>query len=123
MRNRITIVASLLIVLAAGLAYGQSLQIVTKVNVQFSFMAGEKEMPGGEYTIQKVANDDVHLIMSDGRGHSVTLFIIAPLARTDSKRSAGAVFATVGGQKFLSEVWPSRGNGYSVHAQNGEKGQ
>ncbi|MGD1105243.1 MAG: hypothetical protein ABSA59_24625 [Terriglobia bacterium] len=123
MRKRITIVASLLVALAAGLAYGQSGLIVAKVNIPFNFMAGGKELPVGEYTIQKDA-DEVHIILRDGAGHGAMLFVIARIARTDSKRSAGAVlFDTVSGQKFLSEVWPSDGDGYLVHAQNGENGQ
>ncbi|MGD1105244.1 MAG: hypothetical protein ABSA59_24630 [Terriglobia bacterium] len=122
MRKRITIVASLLIVLAAGLAYGQSSPFVVKVNVPFNFMAGEKEMPAGEYNIRK-DNPGVLTVYDSGSEHTINVIIIAHLAPSASKHFAGVrlVFGTVGGQKFLSEVWPSDTEyGYLVHAQNGQ---
>jgi len=126
MRTRIPVVASLLVVLAAGFAYGQSSPIVMKVNVPFKFIAGEKEMPAGEYTIMKERNSTHLTVYAAGSKTTKNLFVITHLAQTDPKQSAGAklVFGTVGDQKFLSEVWLSgTEDGYLVHAQNGKHGQ
>jgi hypothetical protein len=109
MRNRIPIVASLFIVLAAGFASGQSSPMVMKIKVPFQFMTGEKVMPAGQYTVHR-GDNSTQVLLSGYRGMGTDrLGVITRVTRFDSKQPAGSrlVFATIGGQKFLSEVWLS----------------
>ena len=124
MRNRISIVASLLIVAAAS-AYGQSPQTVVNVNVPFKFMVDQREMPAGEYKF-RMDQDGLSSLSLRDSASTHRLRVITRLARTDSKQPAGArlVFDTVGEQKFLCEVWPDgREEGYLVHSQKGKHGR
>jgi len=86
--------------------YAQFQDTIT-VNIPFSFVAGEKQMPAGEYTFKSLVNGSLHskvLIRSkDGRNVAIigTILVESKAAHKD----AALTFNLYGDQHFLSQVW------------------
>ncbi len=109
MKTRIALAVSILAMVAATVAFGQSASsVLGTVNVQFKFMAGKKEMPAGKYEFGKQGSIDNYLVLR-GETTSVRLRVLERLAETNTADQHGArvVFNTVGDSKILSEFWPA----------------
>ena len=110
MKTRIAIAVSILTMVAATVAFGQSTSspMLGAVNVQFKFMAGKKMMPAGKYEFVKQGITDNYLLLR-GETTSARLRVVERLAETNTadKHGARVVFNTVGDSKILSEFWPA----------------
>lgn len=89
------------LVLAAA-ANAQVLNAVT-VRVTFDFVAGEKQMPAGRYTVQRIKSDSESALLirsEDGRSTAIVL------TNTGEKppRAGALVFRQRGDRYFLAEV-------------------
>ena len=109
MRTRIAIAVSILTMVAATYAYGQSRSpVLGVVNIQFKFMAGKKLMPAGKYEFVKENITDNFLLLR-GETTSTRLRVVERLAETNAAEKHGArvVFNKVGDSKMISEFWPA----------------
>ena len=84
------------------------------VDVPFAFNAAEESLAAGSYVIQD--RGQALVIKSSDGGKGTVLSVVTRLARRPSSDGNGSnlVFDTVGGQRFLSEVWLSDGDGFLV---------
>jgi hypothetical protein len=83
-------------------ANAQVLNTVT-IRVPFDFAAGEKQMPAGRYTIQRIKSDSESALLirsEDGRSTAVVLTSTGE----KSPRSAAFTFRRHGERHFLAEV-------------------
>ncbi len=87
-------------------------------DIPFSFAAGEKSFAKGSYRVELQSLRPAVLVLRLGKGgEGTSLPVITRLAREDHSAHAtetNLVFDTVGDQKFLSEVWLPRLDGFLV---------
>ena len=83
-------------------------------DVTCALNAAEESMAPGTYVIQD--RGQALVIKNSDGGKGTVLSVVTRLARRPSSDGNGSnlVFDTVGGQRFLSEVWLSDGDGFLV---------
>lgn len=94
---------SLLAAIAAAAAFAQSAHPV-KVNVPFDFVAGNRTLQAGEYTVKQDLGSGVLTIRSDESSAAIN---VASYAADSGGGTEGSrlVFHRYGNIYFLSEVW------------------
>jgi hypothetical protein len=110
---------SIAAVLAAGAVYAQS-SISLNANVPFDFVAGEKTLPAGHYTVAQAPALGVLMIRSSetkGAVFAMTNPVYSPAGRNESK----LVFHRYGNAYFLSEVWGSENAGGQLPASKEDR--
>ena len=98
-RALLGLAAALMLTVAAN---AQVLNTVT-VRVPFDFVAGEKQMPAGRYTVQRIRTDSESALLirsEDGRSKAVVLTNTGE----KSPRRAALSFRQLGVRYFLAEV-------------------
>lgn len=108
MSKRKVLLAVAALLIAAGSAYGQSIMAVT---VPFSFFAGSRNLPAGDYTIEINHEKGTSIITVRSNGHSGNINTVVMLAssgqRITNPDKSYALFNRYGSQYFLTQV--SRG--------------
>jgi hypothetical protein len=87
------------------MAFAANAQVLNSVviRVPFDFVAGEKQMPAGRYTVRRIKSDAESALLirsEDGRSTAVVLTNTGE----KSPRSAALVFRQHGDRRFLAEV-------------------
>jgi hypothetical protein len=95
---------SLFTILAAAPAYAQSADNIV-MKVPFSFVAGKKTLPAGEYTIKRSLSTRLTLIRDAGGRREYTTILTMPVPSETMARAAKLIFHRYGDQYFLHEVW------------------
>lgn len=90
---------------ALALAVAANAQVLHRVVVQipFDFVAGEKQLPAGRYTVRRVSSDAESALVirsEDGR----TAALVLTNRGEANPRTAALVFRQRGGSHFLAEV-------------------
>ena len=95
---------SFLLMLTAVTVSAQSERI--RVTSPFSFVAGQKALPAGEYTVEpnRKDSDNVWLVQSRD-GHATALFATMPVRAGETQGECKLVFNKYGDQYFLSQIW------------------
>jgi hypothetical protein len=88
--------------ISVGLAQAPSIPL--KVNIPFSFYAGEKLLPAGEYQLMTVANG-VMRIFGNAPDTSVMFPTIGVSRMTQQRANGKLVFNRYGEDYLLSEMW------------------
>lgn len=96
---------SLAILFAAFTAIAQGSEHI-KVKVPFEFVAAEKTMPPGEYTVAFGVADHAILIRSTDNKHALYVLTM-DVQSSRIQENAKLVFHGYGDRYFLSEVWPA----------------
>jgi hypothetical protein len=102
-RNLIGILS--LVVLSICSATGAYAQSITKGNVPFSFIAGGKELPAGQYAVSANGMSSIYITnLETGKS-------ILSLVRPELPNASGSklVFHHYGNQYFLAEAWGAEG--------------
>jgi hypothetical protein len=104
--------------LAGSMAWASS---EIAVNIPFSFMVKDKEMPAGHYEIQSEGDQEARLLVrsKDGKG-STFVPVIERLADTGAKEPT-VVFDRIGNKRYLSEVHIPGSDGFLVGIIKGEE--
>ena len=100
---------SFLIAIAIVPAPGQTLVYRLRANIPFDFIAADKTLPAGEYSITRTrqfAGDDL-LTISSSDGHRLAILLTSSVQSLTPKKHGVMVFHRYGNQHFLSEVWPA----------------
>ena len=105
---RIAKTLSLSILLAAFVVHAQSSQRIN-VRVPFDFVAAERALPAGEYTVTPAFSDHTMLIRSTDSKHALFVITIGVQA-PETQKQPKLVFHRYGKHYFLSEVWTSSTN-------------
>ncbi len=106
-KQNVRFVLVLSLVLVAGSAFAQTINVHS--NVPFSFMAGGKSMPAGEYIVKSATLDGKTLLLL-GAADTRTLVNTNSAESRSASDSTKLVFHMYDGQYFLSEVWVSGNN-------------
>ncbi|HVN30935.1 MAG TPA: hypothetical protein VMT45_03020 [Thermoanaerobaculaceae bacterium] len=107
------VVAVLALGLAGSLAWAAG---AVSVNVPFSFIVKDKEMPAGNYAI----SEESGRLLVKGSGGTVATPILERLADTGTKEPK-IVFDKVEGKSYLSEVHIPGADGYLVGIAKGKE--
>ena len=95
---------SLFIILAAAPAYAQSADNIV-LKVPFSFVAGKKTLPAGEYTVKRALSTRLTLIRNAGGRREYTTILTMPVRPETMALAAKLIFHRYGDQYFLHQVW------------------
>jgi len=115
MKTKLPLAAGWIVLLGVVLAYGQLPPL--KAKIDFSFTAGGKVLPAGEYEI--VIDTTANVVRVEGQGNAEAALPI--ITRTSGEmranpREADLVFDVVGDTYVLSEVWSPAEDSYLVMA-------
>jgi hypothetical protein len=104
------VVAAFALGLAGSLAWAAG---AVSVNIPFSFIVKDKEMPAGRYEIRTEGNDERTLaIRSKEGGGQVLVQVIERLADTGAKEGTVVFDKMENGERYLSEVHIPRMDGF-----------
>ena len=122
MRKQVLAVAGVCVValaLAGSLAWAAK---AVSVNVPFSFIVKDKEMPAGQYEIQPQGNDETSLLIrSSAGGAGVFVPVIERLADTGAKEPKVVFDKMQDGKTYLSEVHIPGTDGFLVGIAKGRE--
>jgi hypothetical protein len=105
--------------LAGSLAWAAG---AVSVNIPFSFIVKDKEMPAGQYEIRVEGNDESRLaIRSNKGGGTVFAVVLERLADTGGKDPRIIFDKTEDGKTYLSEVHIPNQDGYLVGIAGGKE--
>jgi len=105
--------------LAGSLAWAAG---AVSVDIPFSFVVKDKEMPAGRYAIQTQGNDESRLaIRSNDGGGTVFALVLERLADTGGKEPKVIFDKTEDGKTYLSEVHIPGQDGYLVGIAGGKE--
>jgi hypothetical protein len=111
--SRAAIVASAFGLALASLADTPVTQTRGKATIAFPFVASSTQCPAGSYDFESDGTK-VTLRSTDPKGTTVVMLVVTRLGRHDKDKGAEFVFDKVGDQMKLSEIWPSKQDGYLV---------
>jgi hypothetical protein len=114
-RRVLTAIAAFVVACAVGgsTAYGQTVS----ADIGFPFVAGDKAMAAGKYSVEVTAGGQVTLTGPDRS--RVLLPVITMLGRHDKDADNEFVFDKLDGKLVLSEVWMSGKDGLLLVATKG----
>ena len=94
--------------MAVASAQGQSLADGLKANIPFDFTVVDKQMPAGEYSINRAQSTagDAILKISGVKQPATVLSLTSSTQSIDPKTVGTLVFHRYGDQYFLFQVWP-----------------
>jgi len=118
MRKQVAVVVGVLVLgLVGTLAWAGS----ASVSVPFSFLANDKELPAGRYTITS-NNDESQLTIRSLDGSGTTMLtVIERLADTGAKEPKIVFDKMEDGKSYLSEVHMPGGDGFLVGISKGKE--
>jgi hypothetical protein len=112
-------VAALALGTFGGLAWAAG---SVSVNIPFSFMVKDKEMPAGTYEIRSQGSDEGELVIKGVKsGASATVQVIERLADTGAKQPKIVFDKMEDGKSFLSEVHIPGADGFLVGIAKGKE--
>ena len=109
--SHIGFVVAALVIGVAGFGTMTYAQSVTRVKIDFAFVAGGKEMPAGAYEFV-VDSGRIVVRAQDGKGTPIMMAVITRLGRHDADTDPELIFDKIGGKLLLSEVWLPDADGY-----------
>ncbi|OFV81479.1 MAG: hypothetical protein A2Y78_04130 [Acidobacteria bacterium RBG_13_68_16] len=113
------VVGVLALGLAGNLAWAAG---AVSVNVPFSFIVKDKEMPAGRYEIRAEGNDESRLaIRSNEGGGAVFALVLERLADIGAKEPKVVFDKTEDGKTYLSEVHMVGKDGFLVGIAGGKE--
>ena len=105
--------------LAGSLAWAAG---AVAVNIPFSFIVKDKELPAGQYEIRTEGNDQSRLTIRSSKGGGTTFaLVIERLADTGGKEPKIVFDKTEDGKTYLSEVHIPGQDGYLVGIAGGKE--
>jgi len=109
------LVASAFLLAGVGRADSVPSQTRGTATIGFPFVAGSTQCPAGSYSFEAEGNK-VTLRAVEPKGPTVILLVVTRLGRHDKDANPEFVFDKVGDQLKLSELWPSKQDGYLLLA-------
>jgi|GEM_PF-938344 hypothetical protein len=91
-----------------------------RVTIPFSFVAGGKDLPAGEYVFSKAVGPNLITVASSSGKERLHLRIRTSLARVSAEDEHLLAFDKIGGKRILSEVWLPNQQGAAVAVSRGE---
>jgi len=110
-------VISLLTILAVAGSFGVIAQVglTVRVDAPFSFVAGTKTLPAGEYSFQPSANEREMIVRNAKGGEAVFVPVLTRLGQR-AGNEAEVVFDVVGNEHYLAELHVPAIDGFAFKA-------
>jgi hypothetical protein len=120
LKSKSLLLISLLTLLAAVSAYGQS--DLLRAKIPFAFSAGGKQFPAGQYDISHASGALSFKIASQDGKNSAMVLILTRTAGAihNTPADAHVVFDKVGETYTLSELWFPGADGYMLSTMKGQ---
>lgn len=100
-RQVLTLVSALGLLLMAGSAYAQTVNL--RANVPFNFIVRNATLPAGTYTISSISS--ALSIRSEPELQAVAMVLANGVESLKSPAQSKLVFHRVGNQYFLAQIW------------------
>jgi hypothetical protein len=99
-----TMAATFGLLLGLAVVAGAQTRGTVRASIRFDFVAGEKRMLAGDYTVRRISTNSFILRRDDGKE---TAIVLAPLSMRQRPEGSPErlVFTQIGGQYFLTELW------------------
>ncbi len=111
---------SLLTVVTAAAAVAQNPEAIRmKTTIPFTFVAGNKTMPAGQYIVERAYLSPVLVLKS--AGGDVQTIITNGVESSGASNPRELVFNTYGKEYFLSEFWDGTNSGRQLHKTSHER--
>jgi hypothetical protein len=108
MKTRALVIAGVMALIFAASARVAQAQELMKVDIPFSFVAGDRALPAGEYSVS--VSGTLHtLILTDGKDALSLILETNAVLANEPQRESKLIFNRYGDRYFLSQVW-SEGN-------------
>jgi hypothetical protein len=122
MRNRILVMASLLVLCSFAATQVVRAQEPLSVNIPFAFVAGETTLPAGEYRVQKMDRNNAVLLIRCTEPRMAIMVVTNSAGGGKLQEQSKLVFSRYGNQYFLSQVWNAGySSGRALRISNREK--
>ena len=105
MRNRILVMASLLMLCSLVATQVARAQEPLIVNIPFAFTAGEASLPAGEYRVQKMDVNNAVLLLRCGDPKASAFVMTIGTQGKKQQEESKLVFNRYNNHYFLSQVW------------------
>ena len=103
-------ILSLFIFMAAASVYAQSVDSID-VYIPFEFVAGDKTLPAGEYTVKPISIASTSGLLIKSKDQSLFMKLLTNPAQASARQAkTKLVFNLYGEHYFLSQVWTSGSN-------------
>jgi hypothetical protein len=102
---KVLVMSGLLVLLVGGMVYAQAEPRII-ANVPFAFIAGNRTLPAGEYTIDRPSSNEPDLLLIRSADRHVAFFLNAE--NVEGKKTPNKtelVFNEIGDKYFLSQIW------------------
>jgi len=99
------VLLSLLLSLSAISAYAQSSLLISKVEIPFDFSVGDRTLPAGVYSVTRIFQDKVTLLIRSEDGREAIMTLTAPVEAKERPETWKLVFHHYGESYFLSQIW------------------
>lgn len=119
MTTRIGTLLGSILLLMAAMASAQTVQRVM-VTVPFWFVAGSRDLPAGDYTIELNHEEDTMIIRSEDRSGNNAMMFAHKGERAANSNQSYVIFRHYGSHYFLAEVW-RQGAGQTLTPGNLER--
>jgi hypothetical protein len=105
MKNRILVMASLLMLCSLAATQVVRAQEPLSVNIPFAFVAGETTLPAGEYRVQKMDRNNALMLIRCNEPRTAIMVVTNATQSGKQQEQSKLVFHKYGEHYFLSQVW------------------
>jgi hypothetical protein len=102
-----TMAATLGVLLGLAVVAGAQTRGTVRASIRFDFVAGEKRMLAGDYTVRRMSANTFILRRDDGKESAMVLAPVSMRQRQEGSPER-LVFTKIGGQYFLTQLWTDR---------------
>lgn len=107
---RIIAAFGFLLLLTSASASAQTEPNIRSIQIPFSFTVGEKQLPAGEYRVERVKKDSDLVWLIQRRDSHGTAMALTSTVGGAKHGAAELVFHRYGREYFLAQIWPAGGN-------------
>lgn len=108
MKQKILTIAAIVgVLLSLSIAAGAQTRNRIEANIRFDFMAGDKLMKAGDYSVTRISQSTVLLRRADGKSSAIVMAPVSLRQRRDGSPER-LVFKRFASEYVLIEVWTDR---------------
>jgi hypothetical protein len=105
MKTRALVMAAMMALTAMAFTRVAQAQESMVVNIPFDFVAGNTQMPAGEYSVKTTGPTNVLLLISRDDSAASAFINTNPAVASEPKTESKLIFNRYGDRYFLSQVW------------------
>jgi len=105
MKTRALVMAGVMALTAMAFTRVAQAQELLAVNIPFDFVAGDTQLPAGEYTVRVSAPTHTIILISRKDSAASAFLVTNPAVSAEPQSESKLVFNRYGERYFLSQVW------------------